>query len=81
MTGRHKRKIEKVEGDLTPSELFSLWLTNLQQFNSPAEYTQSALGADESGSARGFRHCPGRERSGAGRAGLAECGTAETLSG
>jgi hypothetical protein len=48
MTARHKRIIEKVESELTLSDLFLLWLTKLQQFNSPAEYMQSALEAGES---------------------------------
>jgi hypothetical protein len=46
---RHdKRRIEKLEGELRPSDLISLWLSRLEQFDSPAEYLESALGERES---------------------------------
>lgn len=45
-----KRRIEKLEGELRPSELISLWLSRLEQFDSPAEYLESALGKGESSS-------------------------------
>src|ERR1700687_5086223 len=45
-----KRRIENLEGELRPSERISLWLSDIEQFDSPADYFQSVLGRSESSS-------------------------------
>src|ERR1700682_692290 len=45
-----KRRIENLEGELSASERISLWLSYIEQFDSPADYFQSVLGRGESSS-------------------------------
>jgi len=42
-----KKRIEKLEAELRPSDLIFLWLSDLQQFESPSEYLKSALDSPE----------------------------------
>jgi hypothetical protein len=43
-----KNRIEKLESGLKPSDLISLWLSDLHQFEAPSEYLKSALDSQES---------------------------------
>jgi hypothetical protein len=45
-----KARIDKLQGQLRPSDLVSLCLGEMEQFDSPAEYLESALGEKESDS-------------------------------
>jgi hypothetical protein len=45
-----KSRIETLEGELKLFDLISLWLSQLQQFESPTEYIESAVHDGESGS-------------------------------
>jgi hypothetical protein len=44
----HKSRIERLEGELGPSDLISVWVTELRQFDSPLKYFESALCDQES---------------------------------